>query len=197
MLTVAKLCRLWQTGRHRELVRELVAGRAEGRLALDQRLPGRVTAAAFGLIRLRELGQPDTPFARELSETLTWAQARDGSFAEPGDDAAAVAAKTALAIRALADRSPEASARALRWLADHQSPTGWADGSITTAFVLLQTAKLRQSMLDLDAAFATERLDGPVEPDAATRWAWKHARLRAHRPAPRPEPQPAALLFDN
>ncbi len=95
MLTTAKHRRLWQTGLYRALIRDLVTGRAEARLDLDVRLPGKVTAAALGLIRLRELDQGGNPLAKEALETLIWSQHRDGSIQEPGDDPDAVAAKTA------------------------------------------------------------------------------------------------------
>ncbi len=77
---------------------------------------------------------------------------------------------------------PDAADAGLAWLGRNQTPRGWADGGLTSAFVLLQLGRLRQNRVDIESAFISQRLDGPREDDAATRWAWKHARLRCGRP---------------
>jgi hypothetical protein len=182
MITLAKLKRLWQNGRHRALIRELVAGRPESRLELDVRLPGRITAAALGVIRLVETNQTRTPLFEELRQTLLWTQNRDGSFSEPADATDETLARTALVRRALLSTDPDAAGRA----ADHLRRTyaaGWGSLGLTTPFVLLQLGRMADEVADLSSAFSREPTNGPHEVDAIERWAWRHARLRC-KPVP-------------
>lgn len=98
MLTSVRLSRLWQTARYRRLMRDVLAGRPEGGLRLDERLGGPLAAAALGLLRMAELNQAGLPLAREMADRLLMCQNRDGSF---GDAPADRPPLTALCARAL------------------------------------------------------------------------------------------------
>ena len=198
MLTTLKLRRLWSEGRYRAMIRDLTANRPEGRLSLDKLAGGATVAAALGLIRLRELNQAQTPLATELVRRLTWSQRSDGSWVDAGDDADATLVKTSLAARALADLDEACFGRSVGFLADQQEASGWGEKSMTTAIVLMQVARLADGELRLADALAAEpAAGGPQELDAATRWAWKHAKLRVGTLAPRPATPPLSLQRTN
>ncbi len=194
MLTTLKIRRLWQLGRYRALIRELTAGRPEGRLGLDETVGGPVVAAAVGLVRLRELNQTGG-VAEEMRQRLLWTQTRDGSWGEAGDTDDNWFIKTALAVRALHGLDA-AAAGGLAFLRRRQGRAGWGSASATTAVVLLEAGRLPDAEFRLADAMLEEPTTGVSEPDAVTRWAWKHAKLRCGRLVKAQRPQRLAVIAD-
>ncbi len=191
MLTVAKLRRLWADCRYRAIVRLVCERRPEARLDLDARCGGPVPAAALMLLRLAELGQANTPFARELRDRLLWERRGDGVW---GDDPIGLA-WTALALRALHEAqgrivnfthdpgrvgADDATAVGIGRLASLQAPGGGWGEAFTTGFLLSQLARVPgfAEAVDIEAAMTCRPAAGVVEADAATRLVWQQVLQR-------------------
>lgn len=99
MLTGNRLLRLWQTARYRHLMRDILLGRPEAGLELDQLLGGKTAAAAVTLVRLGELNQAATPLAREMLDCVLMSQGRAGDWRDPAGRLCPML--TALCLRAL------------------------------------------------------------------------------------------------
>lgn len=206
MLSLPLLCRLWQNARYRRLLSELLRGRPEAGLGLEELIPGPIAAAALGLLRLGELGRSALPIGRELRGRLLMSQNTDGSWGE-GHQRPVL---TALCIRGLSavraggasgslngsrfgmirigfDAAPgESVERAIRrgvdWLARAQAADGsWNDDSLASAIVLLELGRLaefRAAVRVSDALRVAGRTAGQA-PQCAR--AWSRVELRCGR----------------
>ena len=208
MLTPHKLERLWRDNRHRHIMREVLAGRPEADLGLDERLGGWLAAAALTLLRLGELNQMGLPLADDLRKRLLIAKNADGGFGDGRDKPVL----TALCVRALAalpcaptptprmtlgligfggdvrggDLAVAAAVDAgVAYLADAQHPDGgWGDAqsvAFDTGFVLLQLGRLDlfRKAVRVDDALQLGRRGRPA--DAASRAVWSLQHLRGGR----------------
>lgn len=188
MMTVRQIQRLWDVREYGRLYRMLSSGRAEGRFRFEGE-DRAALAAAFAIIRLDELAQPQVPLYGRLVRALLAEQEADGGW---GD-----APTTALCIRALACGRGHGLAiqRAAAYLALLQKEEGiWpavpirrmpSDGHVS-AFVLSQLIDqpdFRQAVR-LDSALAWfDQNRGRL--DDETRILWDRANLRS---GPRPRP---------
>ena len=114
MQTLAKLDRLWNQKRFRQLLRDLVVARPEGHLQIDVALPGPESSAAIALLRLTELHQRQSGLADKLIRHLLFAQQPDGSWKLPALLARPIAAHDRRAAdtgREAPDLMPDAPAR--------------------------------------------------------------------------------------
>jgi hypothetical protein len=188
MITVRHIERLFSHHQHPRLYRELIAGRPEASIGLDEVLSRVVPIAALGMIRLDELSQSHTSmYRRLLNVVLTSQQPPKEQEAGWGD-----AMTTAVALRALfgAGGSGHGAAvdRGLEYLASLQKEDGlWpreglrrmpAD-TLASAFVLMQlgdraafrrAVRFGEAVAWFDAN--ASHLDGP------TRRLWAHASVR-------------------
>lgn len=140
MVTVRHIEKLWKAGDYSRLVGEMLAGRLEQSLRLENALAGPVSAAAVVLIRLDELNQPHVPLYSRLVRVILEAQDPDGGWKDP--------LTTAVCLRALmAGRGAgESIDRGLKYLAQLQKTEGaWPSEPIrrmtadpfVSAFILL------------------------------------------------------------
>src|SRR5438128_8171634 len=118
MITIRHIERLFSHHQHPRLYRELIAGRPEANLGLDDVLGRVVPIAALGMIRLDELSQSHTSMYRRLLNVVLTAQQPDGGWGDP--------MATAVALRSLLGSGGHGSAveRGLRYLADLQQEDG-------------------------------------------------------------------------
>jgi hypothetical protein len=174
--------RLWDSRRYTRLVEELTAQRVEGLAAGELASRASVAAAAWSLIRLEELNQPQAQLGRTLIRAILACQEADGGW---GD-----VAVTALCLRALSLWQGQGNAieRGLNYLAQLQQPEGiWpkipirrmAADPLVSAFVMLQLSDHEgfRAAVDFNAAVNWFRTHAP-EMDAAARTLWAHARPR-------------------
>jgi hypothetical protein len=169
MMTVRQMQRLWDTRQFKRLVEEISSQRIEALAADELTDHPAVAAAAWGLIRLEELNQPQVPLCRILINVLVARQESDGGW---GD-----VAVTALVLRGM------------HYLAQLQQPDGiWpkipirrlcAD-AVVSAFVMLQLAENPRFRAAVDFSAAVNWFHLHVsETDAAAQTIWTHARPRA------------------
>src|SRR5208282_2023285 len=93
MMTVRQMQRLWDSRQYSRLVDDLTAQRVEGLAVQELSARPAVAAAAWGLIRLEELNQPQAQLGRAWIAAILTRQESDGGW---GD-----VAVTALCLRAL------------------------------------------------------------------------------------------------
>jgi hypothetical protein len=183
MMTVRHIERLYQARSHRQLLQEMLAGRAENSLRLANELDGHLPAAAMALVRLDELEQSHVPLYRKLLNLLLAAQEPDGGWGDP--------LTTAICLRALSAGHGHGLAiqRALTYLAQMQKPEGiWPQeplrrlpaDAFVSAYILLQLGsdpRFREAVRFDDAmnwfAAAEHKLD------AETRRLWDHVAIRS------------------
>jgi hypothetical protein len=183
MMTVRQMQRLWDTRQFKRLVEEISSQRIEALAADELTDHPAVAAAAWGLIRLEELNQPQVPLCRILINVLVARQESDGGW---GD-----VAVTALVLRALSlwEGHGPAIERGMHYLAQLQQPDGiWpkipirrlcAD-AVVSAFVMLQLAENPRFRAAVDFSAAVNWFHLHVsETDAAAQTIWTHARPRA------------------
>jgi len=206
MLTLARIGRLWRNARYRQLMRDILAGRPEAGLQLDERLGGPLAAAALSLLRLAELNQAGSPaaapLATEMRQRILLSQNADGSWGD--EDHRSVL--TALCVRALAalsqpstpvafgmtlhlgdrrrgDRALSAAAdRGVAWLAGAQEPSGgWGDDALATGFILLQLGRHvgfnARARLEAAMSFVEERARWRGQPPQVAQL-WSRVRMR-------------------
>lgn len=182
MMTVRQIEKQWKNEAWQKLVGELLAGRPERSLRLENALAGPIPAAALVLVRLDELSQPHMPLYNRLVRVILEAQEADGGWKDP--------LTTAICLRALmAGRgSGESIERGLKYLAQMQKTEGtWpaepikrlpADAFVS-AFVLLMLGgeeRFRNSVRFTEAVEWFE-LNG-VSLDGEASRMWHHAALR-------------------
>lgn len=183
MTTVRHLEKLWKSKAHKRSIRELLTGRPEASLRLEQLLGGNpLAAAALTIIRLDELGQSHTALAGKLIRSIILAQESDGGWINP--------LVTAACLRALLTSRGEGNsvARGMAYLTTLQRPEGaWpaeplrrmpADAFVS-AFILLQLGReelFRRVARVTDAAAWLAANETGIDPEA--RRLWDHARLR-------------------
>ena len=80
MMTVRQMQRLWDTRQFNRLASDISAQRIEGLAAQELADHPAIAAAAWGLIRLEELNQPQAPLCRILINTLLARQEPDGGW---------------------------------------------------------------------------------------------------------------------
>jgi hypothetical protein len=182
MLTTRMMERLWDAGSHGRLLAELLTGRPEASIRLEEALDARLGAAAMTIVRLDEIFQPNHPLYTRLVNVILSAQNNEGGWGDP--------ATTAVCLRALLTGRGHGVAidRGLAHLASLQKSDGaWPGAPIrrldadpfTTAFVLFALGGHPQ--------FAdTVRFDEAIEwfashaqaLDAETRRLWDRAAPR-------------------
>jgi len=193
MTTVRHLEKLWKSKAHKRSIRELLTGRPEASLRLEQLLGGSpLAAAALTIIRLDELGQSHTNLAGRLLREILVAQESDGGWGNP--------LVTAVCLRALlASRGEGRSvARGMAYLAALQQPEGvWpaeplrrmpADAFVS-AFILLQLGReelFRRVARVTDAAAWLAANETRSDPEARRLWDHAKLRLRTRTEAPQP-----------
>ena len=186
MITVRQIERSWSGKQYTRLLRELLAARPEGVLAMHFE-SGRA-AAAMAIIRLDELSQSHAPLCAQLIRSLLTSQEADGGWGDP--------AVTALCLRALLCGNGQGIAieRGMAYLAALQKPEGiWprepmrrmpAD-TLVSAFILYELAD--------DTAFrAAVRVEEAVNwfnanersLDMEAHRLWEHAKARCYPARP-------------
>lgn len=186
MTTVRHIEKLYKAGSYGKLVRELLAGRIEASLRLEQELcalahPAPV--AALALIRLDELGQAHTPLAGRLLRTILGMQEIDGGWLDP--------LHTALCVSALmtCHGYGDAIDRGLGYLAALQRGDGaWPKipirrtpgDAFVTSFVLLRLGgdeRFHRVVRFHEAITWLEAEEPSMDPEV--RRLWDHVRRRA------------------
>ena len=176
MTTLRHLEKLWNSKSFARLARELLAGRAEASLRLEQELHTPAATAALVLFRLDELNQSHTSLAGKLLRSILSAQESDGGW---GDLIA-----TALCVRALLLRNGEGVSveRGLQYLAALQQSQGsWpnvpirrmsADGFITAfiVFALGHLPRVQRELRIQDAIGWLEMHEDSLDPEARRLW---------------------------
>jgi hypothetical protein len=183
MITVRHIERLFQAKAYAQLLREMLAGRAENSPRLECELAGAVLAAAMALIRLDELAQSYVPLFAKLLKIVLAAQEADGGWGDP--------LRTAVCLRALFSSRGQGLAiqRALIYLAQMQKPQGiWPNeplrrlpaDSFVSAYILLQLGsdtRFRQAVRFTDAMDWFEANELTL--DFHARRLWNHAAIRS------------------
>jgi hypothetical protein len=181
--------KLWNNSGYDKLTGELLAGRAERSLRLQEHLVGSLPALAMTLIRLEELSQSHVPLYGKLLRTLLAAQESDGGWKEP--------MTTALCIRALLGGRGQGPAidRGLAYLANLQKPEGiWPDAPVrrmpadafASAYILLQLgadSRFRNAVRFAEAVSWFESNARSLDGETARLWAHASVRCRDHRAA--------------
>jgi hypothetical protein len=182
MMTVGKIQRLWNSKQYNQLVDELSAQRVEALAARELVDRPTVAAAAWGLIRLEELNQPQAPLCRVLITAILSRQEADGGW---GD-----VAVTALALRALClwEGHGPAIDRGMNYLAQLQQPAGiWpkipirrmSADALVSAFVMLELAGNAQFRATVDFVAAVNWFEMHAsDNDSIAQTLWTHARPR-------------------
>jgi hypothetical protein len=182
MMTVRQMQRLWDTRQFNRLAGDIAAQRIEGLAANELADHPAVAAAAWGLIRLEELNQPQAPLCRILINTLLARQEPDGGW---GD-----VAVTALVLRALSlwQGNGPAVDRGMAYLAQLQQPAGiWpkipirrlSADALVSAFVMLELGDNPQFRAAVDFGAAVNWFQVHIEEtDPAAQTLWTHARPR-------------------
>src|SRR5262245_40674205 len=93
MVTVRQIEKLYKSQSWQALAGQMLAGRPEASLRLENALSGPIAAAAMVLIRLDELSQAHVPLYGSLLRSILSAQEEDGGWQDP--------LTTALCLRAL------------------------------------------------------------------------------------------------
>ena len=179
MVTLRQLDRVGMGQPEAALPAELLAGRAEDCLALQQLLYNSpVMAAAYAILRSTELGQSHRALVQQAALRLMQIQG-------PDDGWGLGAATAAVAAKALADQGAwtrQSVARALAHLERTQSPSGGygpgGDAIAATALVVGMISGLREAPFDLIRRAAqwlkTQRPTAEVSPLVA--WALRQSR---------------------
>lgn len=194
MMTVRQIQRLWDRRQYKHLVEDLSAQRVEGLAVRELADRPAAAAAAWGLIRLEELNQPQVPLCRVLIGAIIARQEADGGW---GD-----VAVTALCLRALSlwDGQGAIVERGMNYLARLQQPTGiWpripirrmSADPLVSAFVMLQLSDNSLFRSTINFAAAVNWFQGHIlETDAAAQTLWTHVRPRGNLLAQGPLFQP-------
>jgi hypothetical protein len=182
MMTVRHIERLWRAQAYKKLLHEMLRGRAEASICLEDELAGPLPAAAAAIVRLDELTQAHVPLYDKLLRTILAAQDKDGGWVDPMN--------SAICLRALlaSNGRGQAIERGLLYLSAMQKPEGiWpkvgfrrmpAD-PLVSAFILLQLGnqeRFRRSVRFLDALNWFEWHEHTLH-DGARR-IWHHASIR-------------------
>jgi hypothetical protein len=188
MMTVRHIEKLWNAGSYTKLLQEMLVGRPEASLRLEQEMAGALPAAAMALLRLDELAQSHVPLYSKLLRTILAAQQPDGGWTDP--------LTTSICLRALfAGRGQGAAIeRGLFYLAQLQKAEGiWPNVPIrrmpadpfVSAFILMQLgadARFRSAVRFIDALNWFESNEPALDPE--TRRLWDHASVRCQMARP-------------
>ncbi|HVT89321.1 MAG TPA: hypothetical protein VHD56_10745 [Tepidisphaeraceae bacterium] len=184
MMTVRQIDKLWDSGAHSQLFRQMISGRPEASPKLHPNLNGPIPAAAMALLRLDELTQSHAPIYRKLLLTILNAQEADGGWGDP--------LITAVCLRALMAGRGQGQAidMGLTYLARLQKSSGlWPRGPIQR----LAEDPLASALILIHLG-SDERFRKAVNFGAAVRWfennqtlldpetakIWEHASVRCH-----------------
>ncbi|MGB7159273.1 MAG: hypothetical protein WBD40_14485 [Tepidisphaeraceae bacterium] len=187
MFTIRQIERQWSSKAYRRLAVDLLAGRPEASIRLENEFGRSVPAAALALVRMDELAQSHHPLYRTLLSVLIVAQEADGGW---GD-----VLTTALCVRALTcgDGQGVAVEGGLAYLAQLQKAEGvWpkvplrrmpADGFVS-AFVLFElgdTEPFRDAVRFADALDWFADNLAALDPDTRRLWDRAGAKCRPRR----------------
>jgi hypothetical protein len=188
MMTVRHIEKLWNAGSYTKLLQEMLVGRPEASLRLEQEMSGSLPAVAMALLRLDELAQSHVPLYSKLLRTILAAQQPDGGWTDP--------LTTSICLRALfAGRGQGAAIeRGLFYLAQLQKPEGiWPNVPIrrmpadpfVSAFIVMQLgadSRFRAAVRFIDALNWFESNEPALDPE--TRRLWDHASVRCQMARP-------------